>query len=341
MCVYSLEECLLAYMTAAMSAQYPQEDVAGFATYLLTQWRSLLSSSLCPQDGASPAAASAGFSSAASAGPDMAQAYVSAELPGHASAPTAHAGQQERRRQRDQLPWEVATPLEITPLYLQPAQQPQPGQGQQTPEPRGFRPYSTRQARSAALQLQRSTILKAAAIDATSASALSFHGRSTDLSQAAVAAAGGMPMPSRSAAADAHVPYSAEWAGIMGSMPRAQSSGAEAPQPMQSFQPLQQLQSLPGVNPDQSALHAFDGAFLRQVQTAPPGQLSSHAFRSPVQPPEPQEQVCALSELTATYIGRTLFQPVKIVEDSTYACHNLHPCLVNLQNIKCFRICPR
>ena len=312
-------------LTGLVSVQYPQEDVAGFASYLLNQWRSLLSSSHCPQDGMSPAAASAGFSAPASASPDMAQAHMTAAaLPGHASAPSVHARQQQQRqhRQKHQLPWQVASPLEISPLHLQPAQQPQAGHGQQCPEPQGFRPYSSRLTRSAALQPEQGDILKLAAVDVTSSSALSlFRSSATYLSQAAaLAAAGGMPMPSSSATADAVTTYSAAWAGDMGSMPRVQSNGAQAPQPVQSFQPLQQLQSLPGVSPDQSALQAFDGAFLRQVQTAPPGQLLSHAMRSTVHPPEPQEQVCALGILTATFIASFLFQSIFLVLDSAQAC---------------------
>ena len=309
-------------LTALMSAQYPQEDVAGFASYLLNQWRSLLSSSLCPQDGGCPAAASAGFSTAASASPDIAQAHMTAAaVPGNASAPTAHARPQQQRqhRQKYQSPWKDDTALEISPLHLQPTQQPQPGDGQHVPEPQGFRPYSRRQARSAVSHPQWSNTLKAAAIDGTSPSALSlFHSSAVYLSQAAaLAAAGGVPMPSSSATADALMPHSAAWAGDMGSAPGAQCDGAQAPQPTPGFQPLQQLQSLPGVSPDQSALQAFDGAFLRQVQTAPPGQLPLHALRSPVHPSEPQEQVCALGILTATSIGRTLYEPSQFVLDST------------------------
>ena len=49
----------------------------------------------------------------------------------------------------------------------------------------------------------------------------------------------------------------------------------EPPQVLQSgpgFQPLHQLQGLPGLSPDRSVLQAFDSAFLRQMnfQSSPP-----------------------------------------------------------------------
>ena len=256
--------------------------MAGFAGYLLSQWQSLLTSSLYPQDTGSPAAASAGFSAAVSASPDMAQADMSAAGPGNGGTPTAHARQQQQW-QKHQLA-----------VHLQSAQQPQPRVGQQTPEPQGFRPYSSGQAGSAAPQPEQMEIMQAAAQGTVSPSALSLlESRSAaDLSQAAHAAAGGVTMPSSSKKADAIRSHSRAWDGDMGAMPGVQSTGAQANQPIQGFEPLQQLQSLPGNGPNVSVLHAFDGAFLRQVQTAPTPQPASTALRSPTHPPELEEQVC-------------------------------------------------
>ena len=113
-----LEECLNAdarsRLIDLLSVQYPEENVAGFASYLLNQWRSLLSSSVCPQDKACPAAASAGFSAAASASPDMAQANLSTALLGHASAPAAH-GRQQPSGSRLALPMPTFMPLAEEP----------------------------------------------------------------------------------------------------------------------------------------------------------------------------------------------------------------------------------
>ena len=257
--------------------------MAGFAGYLLSQWQSLLTSSLYPQDTGSPAAASAGFSAAVSASPDMAQADMSAAGPGNGGPPTAHARQHQQHWREQQAAW-----------HLQPAQQPQPRADQQIPEPQGFRPYSSGQAGSVAPQPEQRNTLQAALPSTAPPSAPSFlQGRSAaDLSQAVHAAAAGVPLPSSSKKADAIRSHSKAWAGDMGSMPGLQSNDAQGSQHMQGFEPLQQLQSLPGNDPNASVLQAFNGAFLRQVQTAPLPQLGSTALRSPAHPPELEEQVC-------------------------------------------------
>lgn len=109
-------------------------------------------------------------------------------------------------------------------------------------------------------------------------------------------------MPCSSGMADTTRPHGTAWAGNMGSMPGVQSSGAGESQPMQGFQTLQQLQSLPGISPNQSALQAFDGAFLRQVaQTAPKGQVLLNAVIKPVHP-EPEEQVHAILSLSLPFL---------------------------------------
>ena len=104
-------------------------------------------------------------------------------------------------------------------------------------------------------------------------------------------------MPASSGRADAIRPHSTAWASNMGSMAGVQSNVPGEPQPMQGFRPLQQLQNLPGISPNQSALQSFDGGFLRHVvQMAPIRQMSLNAVQKPVHQTEPEEQVQTFSQ---------------------------------------------
>ena len=267
-----------------MSAQYPQEDVAGFASYLLSQWQSLLSSSVYAQDVCSPAAASGGLSAAASANLYKEQTNVSAQLPCGAATPAAQARQQQHGHGHQ------------SPLHLRSAQQPQAKHVQRDLEPQGFRPYRSRRASSALPQSEQGNSLRVAEEGMMSRSALGCFTRSTaDLSQAARAAVGGVPVLQGPEMTEASRLHSTACADDAATKPGVQGRCDQAPQAVQGYQPLQQLQSLPGYRPTQSVLQAFDGTFLKHVQSAPAGQAVRTALRSPVSEAEPEEQVCAFS----------------------------------------------
>lgn len=258
-----------------VSAQYPQEDVAGFASYLLSQWQSLVSSSVYAPDLCSPAAASGGFSAATSISPHAAQLTASAQFSISTSIPVEHAGQQQHHGQQ-------------SASRVQSAQHQQAVPAQQEPQPQGFRPYNGRQTWSDAPQPANRPATQAAAAHMMSGTALpSFGMNAADTIQAASPA--GPPMQYNTAGADTVIAHSTARNSNILAMPWVQSPGAQAPQSGRGFGPMPQLLSLLGSSPEQTAFQALECSFLKQAQMAPT------PTRSPVHAPESEQQVCIFS----------------------------------------------
>ena len=177
----------------------------------------------------------------------------------------------------------------------QSASQVQSAQHQQTvpdqpqPEPQGFRPYNGRQTGSDAPQPAYRPATEAAAAHMMSIAALSSFAMNAADTFQAVSPAGGAPMQHNTAGADTVMAHSTARNSNILAMPWVQSLGAQAPQSGQGLGPMQQLQSLPGTSPEQTAFQALQGSFLKQVHMAPTPP------RSPVHAPEPEQQVCICS----------------------------------------------
>ena len=253
-----------------IAMQFPQEDVAGYASYLLSQWQSLLSSSLTMLDlGIGPS------TSAAAIAPVVSLLQASLPMPsGQAHRSTPCQSDREWTAQHasaDSAPKRSSAAhaedeqqnVHTQPFYWQQ----QTEQMQQAPEPQGFRPWSSsHQGTQEAPALQQTCVTQAAATQAMpaagrctpaaqSATPRDALGRTARVSGAATQAAPGVGLVHRAAE-----PCSREAV--------APWQSPEPPQVLQSapgFQPLHQLQGLPGLSPDRSVLQAFDSAFLRQI----------------------------------------------------------------------------
>ena len=280
-------------MSTSSASQFPQEDVAGFAGYLLSQWQSLLSSSLCVPD-LYAAPVSAG-------GPGM-PAAISPQ-PGQASASSRHPTQaQHQNRQRahrppsasvaDRIPAAQAQRSQQHEQYvqLQPAPQQLP-QSQQSREPQGFRPWTSRQpSPEAPLPADRHAMQTAAVHALPSSAQYAPVGAPEDARQRLNRTAAGRSTHLEPVKVPV-MPFSTAGMSNTEALPWLQSPAAEQPgqggQGVQAFQPLHQLQSLPGSRRDQSVLQAFETAFLRHVHFA------GSPSRSPVQSAEQDQQVRA------------------------------------------------
>ena len=253
-----------------IATQFPQEDVAGYASYLLSQWQSLLSSSLTMLDlGIDPS------TSAAASAPVVSLLQASLPMPGgqaHQSTPC-----QSGREWTAQHAAADSAPKRSSAAHAEDQQhkvhtqppywQHQTEQMQQAPEPQGFRPWSSsHQGTQEAPALAQTCVTQAAATQAMpasdrctpaaqSATPWAPLDRAARVSGAATQAAPGFGMLHRAigpCSREAMLPW----------------QSPDPPQVLQSgpgFQPLHQLQGLPGLSPDRSVLQAFDSAFLRQM----------------------------------------------------------------------------
>ena len=252
------------------ATQFPQEDVAGYASYLLSQWQSLLSSSLTMLDlGIGPS------TSAAAILPVVSLLQASLPMPGgqgHQSTPcqsgrewtTQHASADSAPKSSSAAHAEV----QQHDVHTQsPYWQQQTEQMQQAPEPQGFRPWS-----SSLLGMQEAPapacthVTQAAATQAMYASAHSTPAAQSVTPRDALDRRAKVFGVATQAAPGANMLH--RKGGPCGREAMAPWQSPEPPQVLQSgpgFQPLHQLQGLPGLSPERSVLQAFDSAFLRQM----------------------------------------------------------------------------
>ena len=249
------------------AVQFPQEDVAGYASYLLSQWQSLLSSSLTMLDmrvglGTSAAAI------APSASP------LQATLPATCGQTLQSSPCQNGREWTAQHALADSAPKHSSAahdVHTRPPSwhsvQQQMGQTQQAPEPQGFRPWSSSQQTAQEVPAPaRTCVTQPAARHATPVSA--------QCTPAAHSATPHLPLD-RAARVSGVAIQAAPGASLLPSAGKPCSYKATAawqsPEPPQvlqgglGFQPLHQLQGLPGLSPDCSVLQAFDSTFLRQM----------------------------------------------------------------------------
>ena len=255
--------------------QFPQEDVSGFAGYLLCQWQSLLSSSLCLPDLHTLTAASDGLG---------ALPVVSAPPAQFGPGARAHTPQQDRQGQRQQAKRSV----HATALAAQPRQQQSryPAPSELRPEAQGFRPWSSLQAQSEGFQPLLRGHSQAAEAHMLSVSALVDLARPPATASTAVDTAAGLPSMALQAETGGMLPHSILRAGAV-QVPWDQGSGAaQAQRNGHSFHTVQQQQSMAPTNTDHGELQAFGSTFMGAMQLA----LSSPP-RSPAPAPGHEQQV--------------------------------------------------
>ena len=263
-----------------IALQFPQEDVAGYASYLLSQWQSLLSSSLAMLDmdvGLSTSAAAVVPAASllqapllALGGPPRQSTPCQSSrdwTAQHASpdsapttSPAAHAKDRQHHAHTQPPCW--------------PSVQQQTEHMQPAPEPQGFRPWSCSHPTAHEAPAPVCTCLtQAAAMQAMPVSAHCTPAGQSAHPWDALASAARVSGAATQAAQGAGLLHSAAEACSGDAMPPWQCP--EPPQVLQSgpgFRLLHQLHGLPGLFPDRSVLQAFDSAFLRQMtfQSSPP-----------------------------------------------------------------------
>ena len=283
-----------------IATQFPQEDVAGYASYLLSQWQSLLSSSLTMLDlgigSSTSAAAIAPVVSLLQASLPMpgGQAYQSTPCQSGREWPAQHASADSAPRRSSAS---HAEDQQHNVHTQSPSWQQQTEQMQLAPEPQGFRPWSSSQPTTQeAPALAGTHVTRAAVTQATPVSTHYMPAAQSATPRDALDRAAKVSGVATQAAPGASLLHKA--AGSCGRKAMLPWQSPEPPQVLQSgpgFQPLHQLQGLPGLSPDRSVLQAFDSAFLRQINFQ-----SSPSMANLLQSPEidqlvrnlPAELVC-------------------------------------------------